>query len=256
MMLAKRWLGLGLILAFAVCAPACGDDDDDNDDASGDDDDGGDDDNDENAYQMCDETSTALEGSDAVSTLVGVSADDVLEATGGGFVVTATWSDDTSLLTQSPLGGETQLTVTIAYEGGVIREVESVPNEDGGGGPEIAMDCRHRLEIDVTLGVETADGAFAESWPATLVQSLASDGAGLDAPSVAADFDPGALAGDFEIVAIEGPAPDAVTAMSQSTAADPIAGDVQIFVEQSSGGGDDGTVSQSSHIALAWGDAI
>ncbi len=245
------WMVFGLMLAFAAFAPACGDDDDD-DDSSGDDDDGGDDGGDENAYDVCDETTTTLDGAGDVSALVGVSADDVLTVTGGGFVVPATWSADTSLLTQSPLGGETQLTVTIDFEGGEIREIESVPNEDGG--QEIAMDCLHRLEIDVTLGVETDDGAFAESWPATLTQSLASGGAGLATPALLADFDPYALAGNFEILSIEGEAPDAVTAMFQSTAADPLAGDVQIFVEQSSGTGDEGTVSQSSHIALAWGD--
>ncbi|MCC6157979.1 MAG: hypothetical protein IT350_07985 [Deltaproteobacteria bacterium] len=247
MSFAKRWLLFGLVVALIACAPACGDDDDD--DSSGDDDD---DDDDENAYEVCDETSTIMGGSDAVSALVGVSADDVLDVTGGGFTVTATWSDDTSLLTQSPLGGETQLTVTFDHEGGEVREVESVPNDDGGG-PEIAMDCLHRLEIDIALGVETDDGAFAESIPATLVQSLASGGSGLATPSVATDFDPYALAGDFEIVSVEGAVPDAVTAMFQSTAADPIAGDVQIFVQQTSGSGDDGTVSQSSHIALEWG---
>lgn len=251
MSLAKHLMLLGLIAALFLCVSACGDDDDD-DDSSGDDDDGGDDDGDENAYEVCDETTTTLDGAGVESALVGVSADDVLVGTGGGFSVTATWSADTSLLTQSPLGGETQLAVTIDFAGGEIREIESVPNEDGG--QEIAMDCLHRLEIDVTLGVETDDGAFAESWPATLTQSLASGGAGLATPTLLADFDPYALAGDFEIVSVEGSAPDAVTAVFQSTAADPIAGDAQIFVEQSSGTGDEGTVSQSSHIALAWGD--
>lgn len=248
-----RWTVLGLILALLASAPACGDDDDD--DSSDDGGDGGDDDadDDENAYQMCDETTTTLSGSDAVSALVGVSADEVLDATGGGFSVTATWSADTSLLTQSPLGGETQLTVTFFYDGGEIREVESVPND--GGGQEIAMDCLHRLEIDVTVGIETADGAFVETWPATLVQSLASGGSGLAPPTTWADFDPYALAGDFEIVSIEGEVPDAVTATFLSTATDPVAGDIQIFVEQSSGSGDEGTVSQSSHIALTWGAA-
>ena len=234
-------LSLGVLLS-------CGDDDDD---SSGDDDDLGDDDNDE-AFNSCDETATVLTSLDQVSDLVGISATDILDETGGGFSVAAEYSEDTSILTQTPLGGETNLTVTISYESGEIREIESVPADDGTG-QDIAVDCRHRLEVEVTITVATTDGAFAETWQAVLSQSLSSEGGGLDDPNLAADFDPENIEGSFEIVSIEGPTPDAVTGTLYTTAIDPFQGEIDILVEQSSGEGEDGTVSQARHIAISWG---
>ena len=207
----------------------------------------------EEAFNTCDETVTVLTSLDQVSELVGISAADLLAETGGGFSVTALYAEDTSILTQTPLGGETDLTVTITYENGEIREIESVPADDGTG-QDIAADCRHRLEVDVKIDFYTADGAFKETWQAVLAQSLASEGGGLDAPKLATEFDPYSIEGSFEIVSIAGPPPDSVTGTLSTTAADPIRGEIDILVEQSSGEGDDGTVSQACHIALTWGE--
>ncbi|NLH49820.1 MAG: hypothetical protein GX444_14660 [Myxococcales bacterium] len=237
-------------LAFLAFACSGDDDDDDNDDDNLGDDDTGD----ENADNLCDETTTVLAGADTVSELVGISADDLLDTTGGGFTTAADYSGDTSFLTQSPAGTATDLTVTIAYNGGEIRQIESVPAAgDDESQSEIGWDCRHRLEVEVTLGFATADGAFAESWSAVLAQALADDQGNLAAPTLAGEFDPLSLTGSFEILSIEGPTPDAVTGALASTAVDPYVGGLDILVEQSQGVGDEGTVSQTRHVALAWG---
>ncbi|MCZ7584645.1 MAG: hypothetical protein M5R36_15635 [Deltaproteobacteria bacterium] len=244
-----KWTALFALAVSFLALPvvSCGDDDDDDDN---DDDSGGNDDDDDQGetFSSCDETSTVLSGVDDESDLLGISAGDVLDEAGGGFTATAAYAEDTSILTQSPLGGETELTVTIAYDGGEIREVESVPVE---GGAEIAADCRHRIEIEVSIGFATDDGAFDENWSGVLSQSLAPEG-GFDAPLLAAAFDPFAVEGSFEIVSIEGPEPDAVTGALYTTAADPVSGTLNVYVEQSSGDGPDGTVSQAQHTALSW----
>jgi len=237
------WFALLVLLGLGLAMPlACGDDDDDDNDA-------GDDDDDQNAFNPCEDTTTTLADLDAVSELLGVSAAEVVETTGGGFATTASYSEDTSVLTQTPLGGQTDLTVTIAYDGGEIRQIESTPVDTEN---EIAGECLHRIEIDVTIGFATADGAFSESWSGVLTQTVAAEG-GLADPSLAAEFDPAAMSGGFAIVSFVGPEPDAVTAVLQSTAVEPVLGQVDILVEQSEGEGDDGTVSQTSHIALSWG---
>lgn len=240
---------LVLTIGFSI---SCGDDDDDDDDTDGYD--SGDDDDNQEAANSCDETVTLLAEVGELSELLGISAQDVLDLTGGGFAVTALYSSDTSILTQNPLGGQTDLTVTIAYDGGEIRQVESVPVDDGTGA-EIEVDCRNRLEIDVTISVTTADGAFDETWSSVLVQTRDAGGAGFEVPTLANEFDPTSLQGSFEIVSIAGETPDSVTGVFGTTATDPIAGSVVVLVEQSSGEGDEGTVSQAQHTALSWGVA-
>jgi hypothetical protein len=236
---------LGMLFATGTMIVGCGDDDDCN---CGQADDGG-----ENADQACDETTSELDGPDDVSALLGVSANDVLDETGGGFNLTAAYSTDTSLFTQSPLGGETELTVTIAYAGGAIREIESTAAD--GGGAEIYADCRNRLEIEVSVAFTTADGAFEETWSAVLTQSQSPEDQSLDPLALSASFDPLALNGGFAISNIVGPEPDAITGALSSLAVAPFAGDVTIYVEQSYGEGDDATVSQSAQSVLSWGEA-
>jgi hypothetical protein len=225
------------ILAAALLATGCGSDDDDGN---------------QEAYSHCEDTATILGDAGVVSDLLGLSADDLLAAAGGGFQVTAVWATETAILTQSPLGGETEATVTIAYEGGEVREIDSQPIE---GENEIAMDCRPRLEVEVTITVATADAALDETWEAVLSRSVSYETDEELPLMLMADFDPGGLNGDYEIVAIEGPAPDAVTGRFSTTAGEPFQGTLDILVEQSSGGGDDGTVSQARHVALSWGGA-
>lgn len=233
LLLLSAWLcfGVGLLMS-------CGDDDD-NDDAN--------EHGDEEAADTCEETTTILASLDEVSALLGISAAELLDATGNGFTLTATYTVDTSLLTQSPLGGETELTVTISFAGGEIREIASVP-VDSGSGQDIAVDCPDRLEVEVSVAFVTADGAFNETWPAILTQTDAAE----SSPSLTADFDPYEVEGTFEIVSIEGPTPDSVTGDFSTLAVDPYSGALEIFVEQSGGEGADAWASQSEHVALMW----
>lgn len=229
-------LGFGLLTS-------CGDDDDDNDE--------GDDDGNQEAFDSCDETATILTSIDEVSALLGISAADLLDTTGNGFTSTATYTEDTSILTQSPLGGETDLTVTISFTGGEIREIESIP-VDSGSGQEIAVECPDRLEVEVIVNFSTADGAFNETWSAVLSQASSEDSGGLVDPTLTTDFDPAGVEGTFEIVSIAGVTPDSVTGGLSTLAVDPYTGSLDILVEQTQGEGDEGTVSQSRHIALSW----
>ena len=246
----RLWLCLLVSLCplafFLSIACTSGDDDDS---AADDDTDGGD----ENAFSPCDETVQLLNDLEEVSTLLGISAADLLAATGDGFIVTATYTEDTSILTQSPLGGETELTVTVAYDGGEIREVDSEPVENGA---EIAGECLDRLELEVALSFVTADGAFTENWPALLVQSVSANGTGFSDPTLSASFDPSAMTGSFEIVSIAGEPPDSVSGAIQTTMVAPYQGMIVILVEQTSGEGPDSTVSQSQHVALSWDEAL
>ena len=107
----------------------------------------------------------------------------------------------------------------------------------------------------MSINFDTADGAFAETWSAVLAQSVAADHQGLADPFLTAQFDPAGLTGTFQIVSVEGPTPDSVTGELYTTAVDPLQGSVDILVEQTSGSGDDGVVSQARHVALSWGAA-
>ena len=232
-------LGIGLLVSCS------GDDDDDND--------AGDSGN-QDVYSPCKETTTTLANIDEVSSLLGIPAADLLAEVGNGFTTTALYAVDTSVLTQWPLGGETSLTVTISYDGGEIRQIESQPAE-GENQNEIGFECLHRMEIDVSVGFSTEDGAFAETWQAVLAQSIAAEQVGLDDPYLSAEFDPAGIAGSFEILSIAGETPDSVTGALYATAVDPFQGSLDILVEQTHGEGEDGTVSQSRHVALSWGAA-
>jgi hypothetical protein len=211
----------------------------------------GDTDTQDQAGATCEDSVRVLGSLDEASPLVGLSANDLLDEADGGFTADAGWASDTDVLTQSPLGGSTALTVAVTYEGGEIREVDSKMVEDA---QDMAVDCPDRLEVDVSIGVSTADGALSETWPAVLSRAL-SETDGLGAATLAADFDPEALGGTFDIVTIEGVTPDSVTGAFSSTAASPWQGEIDILVQQTSGEGDDGTVSQTRHVALSWGGA-
>jgi hypothetical protein len=209
----------------------------------------GNDDEPQETYSGCEDSVSALSSIDAVSELLGWSADDLLGWADGGFTVTAAWSTDSSILTQSPQGGETELVVTIAYDGGEIREIDSQPVE---GEHELAMDCQPRLEVEVIITVATADGAFDETWSAVLSRSVSYQTDDEQPLMLRAEFDPAGLAGSFEIESISGPAPDSVTAVFNTTASQWLDGSIDILVEQSEGEGDDGTVSLAGHTALSW----
>lgn len=240
---------LAMLVALSFGA-ACGDDDDDDDDDSTLDDDTGDDDEDD-ASSGCDETATVLADQETESELLGFSADDLLFIAGGGFETTGTYLEDSDILSYTPSEGATEVTITINYTDGEIREIESVPSETTGEAPDIDAICENRLEVDAEIVVATADGAFFETWQGTLTQSETES-----VPTVSIDFDPSALDGDFEITAIEGPEPDSVEGALRTTFGDEPAGEIAILVEQSSGDGPDGTVSMAQIPVLTWGETF
>jgi len=223
---------------------------------------GGTDDNDNNddntqtGYDSCEETIKPLPNIDEESTLLGISAADVLAEVGNGIITTSFYSNDTSVLTQSPLGGETELTIIISYDGGEIREIESLPVDGNGDGiaPEIAVDCRHRLEIDVSVSLSTADGAFSENWQGVLVKSVNSGHDGFDDPYLTAEFDPAGIEGTFKIVSISGGIPDSVTGSLSTSTINTYNGSIDILVQQTNGEGEDATISLTRHVALSWGE--
>ena len=215
-----------------------------------------DDDNTQNEFNYCEETIKTLANIEDKSTLLGISAADVLTEVGDSFTTISFYSNDTSVLTQSPLGGETELTIVISYEGGEIREIESQPVDGNGDGvaPEIAVDCRHRLEIDVSVALSTADGAFSESLQAVLMKSINSAHDGFDDPYLTAEFDPAGIEGTFKIVSISGGTPDSVTGSLSTSTINPYNGSIDILVQQTNGEGEDATISLTRHVALSWGE--
>jgi|GEM_PF-3077790 len=237
---------IGLISIIATGNGGGTDDDDDNSGGDGA----------QNVFISCEETINTLANIDEKSALLGISASDVLAETGDGFTTSAVYSSDTSTLTQSPQTGETELTILISYDGGDIREIESQPVDNDGDGvaPEIAVDCRHRLEIDVSVALSTADGAFSEDWQGVLVKSVNSAQDGFDYPSLTAEFDPAGIKGSFKIISISGQTPDSVTGTLSTTVINPFNGSIDILVEQTSGKGNDATVSLTRHVALSWGE--
>jgi len=146
--------------------------------------------------------------------------------------------------------------VTVSYEGGEIREIESQPVEGNGDGtaPDIAVICRHRLEVEVMVDFSTSDGAFTERWQALLVKSVNAEDNGFDDPSLTAEFDPAEIEGGFEIISISGQEPDSVSGRLSTSITSPFSGSIDILVQQTNGDGEDATVSLTRHVALSWGE--
>lgn len=102
---------------------------------------------------------------------LGFSAADALQTMGGSHDGTVHWAK----------GGDTALTVSITPKGGDAAFVHRAWG-GGSGGTEIeiaAVDagaCSDSVDIPVTLGFKTADGAFDEQWDATLSAATANRG--------------------------------------------------------------------------------
>lgn len=123
----------------------------------------------------CEETVVVLAGVDAASAL-GFTAADVLAVVEGTHAGPIAWSaglnDGPATVEFGPESGEGQLTVGIAYQGGEVRHIISKPKPSGGDGLDdgggFAAICNDRLEVDVVVDLDTAGGAFAESFTAPL----------------------------------------------------------------------------------------
>lgn len=113
---------------------------------------------------LCIEESTVLTGLDAASA-VGFTAADVLATVMGTHMAAMRWSepleDGSVKLMFGPETGDSELTVTIDYEGGEIRYVDSQPA--GNPPPEFATGCPDHLEITVTTTLHSEGGALSET---------------------------------------------------------------------------------------------
>ena len=101
---------------------------------------------------------------DALTDL-GFSAADVLAFAEGSHEETLTWNEPFNA-TIAPETGEQSITVTVTRGDGEVRWVDSVPDPDFH--LEIATNCTGRLEIDVTVELQSSGGALDESLDVTL----------------------------------------------------------------------------------------
>jgi len=143
-------------------------------------------------YQVCDDATSVLE-QDAVCAL-GFSADDVLAVVTGPASAAATWTDGDAATT---------VTISASLAGDVVYHDRSPVEDTGGPGDTgYAMGapddgCADWLEVPVTLGLATDDGAFDESVVASI---LAMDTASLWA---SAELDWAALGGSYVFTEID-----------------------------------------------------
>jgi len=143
-------------------------------------------------YQACDDATSVLD-QDAVCAL-GFSADDVLTVVTGPASAAATWTDG---------GAATTVTISASLAGDVVYHDRS-PVEDTGGPGDTGYatgapddGCADWLEVPVTLGLATDDGAFDESVVASI---LAMDPASLWG---SAELDWSALGGSYVFTEID-----------------------------------------------------
>jgi hypothetical protein len=126
------------------------------------------------------------------SSPLGFSAADALATMGGSHTGNLHWAK----------GGDTALTVSIMPKGGDAAFVHWAWG-GGSGGAEIeiaAVDagaCRDAVDIPVTLGFKTADGAFDEQWDATLSASSTSRG------QIVLPVDVTKLTGSFHVTEVD-----------------------------------------------------
>jgi hypothetical protein len=153
----------------------------------------------------CELTETDLGSADAVSALVGMSANDLLAALASPYAVAATYPDNDASGQSPAPGSETELTLAIEYAGGPIAEVDAVLVE---GEDEMWVECHPYLAVEVIVGVSTDDGAFDESWTGRLVGYAVETGLapelwalGLSLDDIEGTFQIGTLESDYELVA-------------------------------------------------------
>lgn len=202
----------------------------------------------------CEESVDILDSSSKVSPIVGVSADELLASVGVEHVINVSFTSDDEILSQSPEGSNTELTLRFVGDPGEVREVDSryIP-----GDTDIALECRSRLEVDLRVEITTADGTFNETWDAVL-SSARLDDMPSDTEDVAvltADFSPSDIQGDYQIVSHNNPtSPDAVRGQMIVTFGElDSLGEIDILVEEGSAGDDDDQLQLLAiHRVLTW----
>lgn len=104
--------------------------------------------------------------SQSEESLLGFSADDVLQAIGGMYTGQAMWADGTS----SPAS------LSLDYQGGHLEYQDREWVDDGDVVDEIqtdfgSFDCSDIIAIDLVVTLQTDDGRLAESWQTTIEAS-------------------------------------------------------------------------------------
>ncbi len=149
-----------MLVLFLACAPNKGD----------------------SAMPSCDDVSTAVELDEV--TELGFSAQQLVDLA----IVPSPWYETLNW----HHGGYTSLTLSFeAPTGAAFVESTAVYPEEGGA--DIGIVCADRVEVSVPLSFETVDGAFDESWDATLSST---DGETVD---FRVDLDPNGLTGSYDI---------------------------------------------------------
>ena len=141
---------------------------------------------DEASAPSCEDSPAVIAADDP--TALGLSGQDLLELAGALTETELYWVDT---------AGTTALSLALSY-GGETRWVDSteLPCSDPEDCPAIAASCEDRLEVDVTLGFQTADGAFDELWSTTLSSTdgrTATFGLTIDPDALGGDWTPEAL---------------------------------------------------------------
>jgi len=136
-------------------------------------------------------------------------------------------------------GGMTGVTVTFEYAGGQVHFVDREWKDDGSGtAAEISTDCNDVIEVPGILSFATADGAFAESWPANVIaetKATATSGAKLDLEH---------LQGTYTVTEVDPASFDQVSAsLAVSFEATGVHGSVDGMGSKCDGGGSEGTCS-------------
>ena len=150
-------------------------------------------DEDLDAANHCSETVTTLEGPE-VETALGFRAADVMAMAEGSHEAPIFWHQGD--IQFGPESGEGELSVTVSYDGGEVRYVESTSKYGDGDG---ALDegCHDRIEIDAQIELSTAGGALAESFEGTLQAMRA------DAAMLVHELELDELDGELEVTDIE-----------------------------------------------------
>lgn len=135
---------------------------------------------------------------------LGFSADELLNSLGSESTDRLTWSS----------GSGTPLTLGIERAASGSVEFQTRDFVSDGSGAEIATECSDVVAIPATLSFATADGAFAERWPLTL---LAESSARV---SAYAQVDVDDLEGTFSVTQVDPTRFDRVLAIVQLTFVD------------------------------------
>lgn len=130
----------------------------------------------------CEDTPTVV-ALDEVTEL-GVAAQALVDLAQGTHEETFTWARDDST---------TPLALTVTWDGGEARFVDSEPVYPEGESPAIGIVCDDRVEVDVDVTFATDDGAFDEAW------GLALEGLSADLATFHQELDPDDLGGTYDM---------------------------------------------------------